>query len=214
MNNIWLIRHAECHSNIGEKTTHPATSTLTQTGILQSERIADCIDFQPDSIIHSPYLRAMQSAQPTIIKFPEVTIEEWPVQEFIYLPHEKYLNSTQADRRTAVDEYWQQCDPQQKNADEAESFVEFIDRMEMTIEQLKHFKGRVIVFTHGHVIRAMIWKIITGRLQKDKTGMAQYRSLRHALYIPNAVILKINLDDPELYMSQLITAHLTSELLT
>lgn len=162
MNNIWLIRHGECHSNIGEKTTHPATSTLTETGILQSECVADYIDFQPDIIIHSPYLRALQSAKPTINKFPEVTIDEWPVQEFIYLPHEKYLNTTQADRRSAVDEYWQQCDPQQKNFEEAESFVEFIDRMELMIEKLKQNKGPVIVFTHGHVIRVMIWKIITG----------------------------------------------------
>jgi len=214
MNNIWLIRHGECHSNIGEKTTHPATSILTETGILQSECIADCINFQPDIIIHSPYLRTLQSAQPTIKKFPGVTVDEWPVQEFIYLPHEKYLNSTQSDRQTAVDEYWLQCDPQQKNSDEAESFVEFIDRMEMLIQQLKHSKGGAVAFTHGHVIRAMIWKIITDRLQKDKTGMAQYRSLRHALYIPNAAILKINLEEPELWMSQLITAHLKPVLLT
>lgn len=214
MNNIWLIRHGECHSNIGEKTTHPATSTLTETGILQSECVADYIDFQPDIIIHSPYLRALQSAKPTINKFPEVTIDEWPVQEFIYLPHEKYLNTTQADRRSAVDEYWQQCDPQQKNFEEAESFVEFIDRMELMIEKLKQNKGPVIVFTHGHVIRVMIWKIITGRLQKDKSGMRQYMSLRQALYIPNAGILKINLDEPELHMSQLITAHIHPGLLT
>jgi broad specificity phosphatase PhoE len=214
MNNIWLIRHGECHSNTGEKTTHPATSILTETGILQSNCIADCINFQPDIIIHSPYLRTLQSAQPTINKFPGATVNEWPVQEFIYLPHEKYLNSTQVDRQAAVDEYWQQCDPQQKNSDEAESFVEFIDRMEILIEKLKQSKSHFIMFTHGHVIRAMIWKIITDRLKKDKTGMAQYRSLRHALYIPNAAILKINLDEPELWMSQLITAHLKSELLT
>ena len=167
--------------------------------------------FHPDIIIHSPYIRTLQSAQPTIKKFPGVTVDEWPVQEFIYLPHESYLNSTQSDRQAAVDEYWQQCDPQQKNSDEAESFVEFIVRMEMIIEKLAHSKGTSVVFTHGHVIRAMIWKIITGRLQKDKTGMQQYRSLRQALYIPNAVILKIKLDEPELQMSQLITAHLNPE---
>jgi probable phosphoglycerate mutase len=214
MNNIWLVRHGECGSNIGEKTTHPATSILTETGKLQSECIAACIDAQPDSIIHSPYIRSLQSAQPTINKYPGVTVDEWPVQEFVYLPHEKFQNSTQTDRQTAVDEYWQQCDPQQKNSDEAESFVEFIDRMERMIALLWHSSDHIIVFTHGHVIRAMIWKIITGRLQKDKTGMQQYRSLRQALYIPNAVILKINLRGPELQMSQLITAHIKSVLQT
>ena len=131
MNHIWLIRHGECHSNTGEKTTHPAASMLTERGILQSESVADCIDFQPDSIIHSPYIRTLQSAQPTINKFPGVNVDEWAVQEFIYLPHEAYRDSTQGERRTAVDEYWNESNPQQKNSAEAESFIEFIDRMEM-----------------------------------------------------------------------------------
>jgi len=214
MNNIWLIRHGESHSNIGKKTMHPAMSSLTVTGSLQSENIADYIDIQPDIIIHSPYIRTLQSAQPTINKFPGATVDEWPVQEFIYLPHEKYLNSTQSDREPAVDEYWKQCDSWQKNSDEAESFIEFFDRMDIIFQQLKHINGHAIVFTHGHVIRAMIWKIITGSLQKDKIGMEKYRSLRHALYIPNAVILKINMDGSDLCMSQMITTHLNPKLLT
>jgi len=214
MNKIWLIRHGECHSNTGVKNTSPATSTLTEKGVRQSECVASSIDIQPDRIIHSPFIRSLQSAQPTINRFPAATVEQWPVQEFIYLPYEKYRGTTRADRKAAVDAYWQQCDPQQKNSAEAESFVEFIDRMETISEKLKRCKGSVIIFTHGHVIRAMMWKIMIGRLAKDKNAMLRYRSLRHALYIPNAVILKINLDEPVFQMSQLITSHLKPELRT
>jgi hypothetical protein len=38
--------------------------------------------------------------------------------------------------------------------------------------------------------------------------MLQYRGLRQALTIPNAAILKINLGEPEMHMSQMITSHL------
>ena len=60
-------------------------------------------------------------------------MDDWPVHEFIYLPDEKYLNPTQADRVAGVNDYWQECNPQQKNAANAESFTEFVDRMEMIV---------------------------------------------------------------------------------
>jgi broad specificity phosphatase PhoE len=180
----------------------------------QSECIASCILRQPDIIVYSSFSRSLQSAQPTISKFPDATVAEWPVQEFIYLPHEEYLNSTQADRQQAVNDYWSRCEPALKRSSEAESFAEFIDRMEMLVNKLQSRQDHVVVFTHGHVIRAMIWKIITGTLRKDKIAMSQYRSLRHAIYIPNAAILKISLDEQELQMSQLVTAHIKPELLS
>ncbi len=214
MKDIWLIRHGESLSNMGEKTTHPGTSTLTQRGLLQARCITSCIQDKPDIIIHSAYTRAQQTAQPTIEKFPACIVEEWPVEEFVYLHHEKYLNTTKHDRGVDVDQYWEECNPVRKDSDDAESFVDFIDRMEMIVEKLMHIEGHIMVFTHGHVIRAMIWRILTGRLQKDKTAMAQYRSLRYALYIPNAAILKISLAASEMQMSQLITAHLNPELQT
>lgn len=214
MKNIWLIRHGESLSNSGEKTKHPGTSSLTKKGALQSDCIASFIKERPKLIIHSPYIRALQSAKPTINKFPGVIIEEWSVQEFIYLPHKKYLDSTQADRKGSVIQYWDQCDPELKMSDESESFVEFIERMEMIIEKLSQRKDLVIIFTHGHVLRAMIWKIITGKLKKTSEGMAQYRSLRHAIYIPNGAILKIKLDKHEAQLSQLITSHLQQNEIT
>lgn len=214
MKNIWLIRHGECHSNVGEKTIDPAGSTLTTRGLLQAQRLADCIKSAPQLIIHSPYPRTQQSALPLIKKFPDVSVEQWPVQEFIYLPHGSYLDSTQESRRPAVDDYWQRCDPLYRAADEAESFADFIARMQLFIDRLRDNSGHIVVFTHGHVIRTMMWKIITGTLKNDKSAMAQYRSLRQALYIPNAVILKISLDAQELQMSQLLSAHLPAELVS
>jgi broad specificity phosphatase PhoE len=208
MKNIWLIRHGESYSNTGEKSTHPGTSTLTPEGMRQSECVASYIRHRPDIIIHSPYSRSLQSAEDTIKKFNNVTVEEWPVHEFIYLPHIQYLNTTQVDRMDAVNDYWQQCEPALKTSAETESFIDFIERMKMLVDRLRRTKGNVIVFTHGHVIRAMIWKVITGVLNNDEAAMMRYRSLRRALSIPNAAILKLSLDEQELQMSQLITAHL------
>ena len=215
MKDIWLIRHGESLSNAGKKTTHPGTSVLTQKGLLQARCIASYVKDKPDIIIHSAYTRAWQTAEPTIQKFPDSIVQEWPVQEFVYLSHVRYMETTKADRRVDVDLYWDECNPVRKDSADAESFAEFIDRVGMIAEKLTHNEGRIMMFTHGHVIRAMLWRVLTGRLQKDKAAMAQYRSLRQALYIPNAAILKISVDAmDEVWMSPLITAHLTPELMS
>ena len=211
MKNIWLIRHGESSSNANLVTTHPATTTLTEKGLLQSECVATAIQEPPELIIHSPYLRARQTAYATINKFPDVMVEEWPIQEFTYLPHSAYLNTTRAERHAPVNSYWTECNPARKASPEAESFIQFMHRMQDFIERITQRKGRVLVFTHGHVIRAMIMHIITSTLEPNAHGMAKYRSLREAIEIPNCAILKIRLDQQEQHMSQLVTAHIQPE---
>ena len=162
MKNIWLVRHCESESNSGEKTKHPGSSIITKKGESQAKYISSCIQNEPDLIIHSPYIRTLQSAQSLINKFPETPIEEWPVQEFVYLAAETYLNTTQVERKSYVNRYWKECNPTIKSVDSAESFDEFINRMEMIIEKLEQRSDYVIVFTHGHSIRAMIFTTMKG----------------------------------------------------
>lgn len=214
MKNIWLIRHCESESNSGEKTQYPGSSIITEKGQSQAKYISSYIQNKPDLIVHSPYIRTLQSAQSLINKYPETPVKEWPVQEFVYLADKSYLNTTQSERKLEVKQYWAKCNPAFKADDNAESFNEFINRMEAIVEKLIYRNDHMIIFTHGHVMRAIIWKIITGDLIMGSKGMEKYRSLRNAIRIPNAAILKIQLNAPELEMSQLITEHIPQKLQT
>src|SRR4051794_23129291 len=85
MQEIWLIRHGESESNAGLPTSDTAKIVLTPRGHAQAECMAAASPPPPVAIITSPYLRAVQSAQPTIRRFPQARLEEWPVHEFTYL---------------------------------------------------------------------------------------------------------------------------------
>tara|TARA_R110000823_G_scaffold128520_4_gene256280 strand:- start:754 stop:951 length:198 start_codon:yes stop_codon:yes gene_type:complete len=39
----------------------------------------------PALIVTSPYTQTRQTAAPTIARFPEVSVEIWPIEEFTYL---------------------------------------------------------------------------------------------------------------------------------
>ena len=83
---VVLIHHGESVANAGFPTSDPASIPLTEDGRLQAEQIAEKMTIVPDLIIVSPYLRARQTAEPVIKRFPQAKVECWPeVREFTYL---------------------------------------------------------------------------------------------------------------------------------
>lgn len=66
---VVLIRHGESEANVGLPTSDPASIPLTEKGRQQAEQIAEKLTITPDLIIVSPYLRARQTAEPTIKHF-------------------------------------------------------------------------------------------------------------------------------------------------
>ncbi|MDT8447275.1 MAG: histidine phosphatase family protein [bacterium] len=212
MKNILLIRHGESESNAGVVTEHPKTVALTELGRKQAQAVADLIHTPPQRIVYSPYARSLQTALPTMEKFPQVPCEEWPIQEFTYLNPKKYYHTTKADRHPMSEQYWEACDPQFQEG-EGESFEQFLDRMEATYHRLEEHPERILLFTHGHVIRMLLWFFLSGLPRHRERTMVKYRALRQGIYIPNGAVLGLSLA-PERSMSPLLTDHLPLELLS
>src|SRR5689334_15812065 len=122
MQEIWLIRHGESESNAGLPTSDTSRIALTPRGLAQAECVAAAFTRAPSLIVVSPYLRAKQSAQPTIARFPQARVEEWQVHEYTYLSLVSRHNTTPHGRRPLIDAYWERCDPQFVDGEGAESF--------------------------------------------------------------------------------------------
>ena len=86
---VWFIRHGESEGNVGLATSESAMIRLTARGIEQAELIALAFIEPPTLIVTSPYLRAKQTAQLTLLRFPDARREEWPVHEFTENPSAK-----------------------------------------------------------------------------------------------------------------------------
>jgi broad specificity phosphatase PhoE len=215
--NVWLIRHAESIGNAGLVTSRPDTIPLTGKGIEQALHLADSFTQAPALIVTSPYTRTQQSARPTIRRFPTAMQEQWEVQEFTYLSPERYRDTTAADRRPFVEAYWLRCDPHFIDGEGAESFADFIRRVQRAIDGLWSCRSEfVAVFGHGLFLRAMIWRMIFGAQPVNATNMSSFRHFLVATSMPNTAITKVDLlaNVQEARISNIITAHLPSELIT
>jgi 2,3-bisphosphoglycerate-dependent phosphoglycerate mutase len=153
---VILVRHGESVANAGGKTADPDSNPLTEIGRAQAKAFAKRLDCTPTLIVISPFLRAQQSAEPLHQRFPEVPVEEWPVQEFTFLNPSHHSNTCEADREPYVATFWRRQDPAYVDGPGAESFTSFLDRAREAIHRLvnRNQSGCIVIYTHGFFMQA------------------------------------------------------------
>lgn len=191
MPTVWFIRHGESVSNANLRTTHPAASELTGKGEQQARQIVGAIRQRPDLIVVSPFVRARQTAVPTITHFAPVPVVEWPVHEFTYLHPRRYDGTTGEERSPFAQAYWQRNDPFEQEAGGGESFVDLLARVKVMVERLHgETADFIVVFSHGLFLRAFLWKQLADVQQATPEAMRRYAHFLRAIHLPNGGILK------------------------
>ena len=188
---MFLIRHGESGSNAGLPSADPGSAPLTPEGHRQARQIARVLADVPALIVTSPFLRARQTAQPTISRFPGAECQEWPVQEFTYLAALHGRASTAAERQPYARAYWDRADPDHADPG-AESFTGLIGRAAGFLDRLSaQGSGPVAVFTHGLFMRAAAWSLLTGITTPSQEQMRGFRRFADRYLIPNAGVIEL-----------------------
>jgi 2,3-bisphosphoglycerate-dependent phosphoglycerate mutase len=188
---VFLIRHGESESNAGLPSADPGSIPLTADGHRQAGQIARVIADVPALIVTSPYLRARQTAQPTISRFPATACRQWPVHEFTYLGDLHRRASTAREREPYARAYWDRADPHSASHG-AESFTGLLARTADFLSRLGALEsGPVVVFTHGLFMRAVAWSLLTGVTTPDQDQMRAFRGFASRYLIPNAGVVEL-----------------------
>jgi len=213
---VWFIRHAQSESNAGLLTAADAHIALTPHGHAQAAYIPAAFTERPTLIVTSPYLRARQTAQQTIDRFPDVPVEEWPIHEFAFLSLAHRHNTTPAERLPLVKAYWERGDPLYNDGAGAESFADLIGRVQAALERIRSFEvGFLAIFSHGLFTRALLWSLLAAPQAIDATSMRRCNSFITAVKMPNAAVLPMRFGPGgEVWFSPFVTAHLPPQLVT
>ncbi|MQY02030.1 histidine phosphatase family protein [Actinomadura macrotermitis] len=194
----WLIRHGESESNAGLPTNGPGAAPLTPRGRAEAEAAAGAFAAAPDLIVASAFVRARETALPTMARFPDVPCEEWPVEEFTYLGALHGPRTTNAERRPHAEAYWRRADPRYVNGGNGESFQDLIDRARAFLDRLaaRPDDGLTAVFTHALFIRAVLWTLTTGITAPDSDAMRAFHRYTGSTIVPNGTIVELRLGGP------------------
>lgn len=174
---VWLIRHGESIANAGAATEDHITIPLSPVGEEQAKRVSLSFQEAPTLIVTSPFLRAQQTAEPTLKRFSNVRHEVWSVEEFTYLAPETCVGTTADERRERVNEYWERLDPDYVDGEGAESFTMLLSRAQTAIDRLSRLEsGFIVMFTHAQFMRAM-WVLNIAHGEDAKSLMSRFREL-------------------------------------
>ena len=187
---LWLVRHGQSTVNAGAKADIDAP--LTELGRTQAGTLAASFERQPDKVITSPLLRARQTAEPLLERWPGVPHEVWPIEEYAYLSPSRCAGSTSQTRLPWVTAYWQRNDPLFAEAEDAESFAGFMARVNAFHRRLTAQKaGFIVVFGHGQFLRAYQLALAHG-FGASARDMSRFRAQEVAHPMSNTEVLDLS----------------------
>ncbi len=188
---ILLVRHGESEANAGLPTETPHSIPLTARGREQAFALAEKWTDAPGLIVVSPFIRTRQTATPLMARFTDTPVEEWPVQEFTYLNPQLYVGTTETQRGEFAREYWLRCDPHWNDGGGAESFADFIGRIDELERRLRGSTRNTVIFTHGYFIKALLLRREHPARLVDADFMAAFRDGRKNDTLPNTGIIAL-----------------------
>lgn len=155
-----MIRHGQSTLNIAPAVAvaDSASVPLTEDGMVQARQASRSIPFEPEMIVSSPFLRAIQTAEPIRERFPNAGWEIWDeLHEFVYLSPASCVGTTREERRPRSREYWRKTDADLIDGEGAESFRMLMNRAEIVEKRLRHRKeNRIILVSHEQFIKAFL----------------------------------------------------------
>lgn len=193
---LWLARHGQSTANAGAPAV--ADAPLTALGQAQAQALAARITQPPDLLVVSPLLRAVQTAAPIRARWPQAPHQSWPIAEFSYLRPLQCAGTTAEQRTPWVASYWARNDPAHCEGAGAESFADFMARLEAFHRRLRGLApGFVVAVGHGQFFRAYEFALAQG-FAPSAEAMRRFRAAETARPLKNGDILDL---------TQAISAH-------
>lgn len=212
MSEVWLVRHGQSIENAGSAGPGLGLAPLSSEGERQALALADFLPQTPDLLVVSPYRRSQDTAAPILARFPGLRQEIWPVQEFSYLDPVRYDGSTPAQRRPAVEAFWQRCDPCFQESPGAERFTDLLARARDVLDRLRRASGFLVLVSHGQFLRALLLGLVQGLDFPDEALMRRFLGLRQAIVLPNCGLIRVRIETERVWLGPIEAGHTGSEI--
>jgi 2,3-bisphosphoglycerate-dependent phosphoglycerate mutase len=184
---IRFVRHGESLANAGGVTSEQYAIPLTDLGRAQAVAFAEALDDPPDLFITSSYIRARDTAAPSLARYPHVPVDVWPVHEIAVLAPARCVNTTTTQRLPWVEAHWGAADPARCDGEGAETYTEFVARVRAALARLAALPRpqEIIAFGHGQFLNGVLWEIGQGSPPVTPETMRGFRAFHLAAPIPN-----------------------------
>lgn len=188
---LTVVRHGQSSSNAGGVSMENHLIPLTPLGQQQAQALATLLPAQPASVYASPFLRALQTAEPYVQRTGSALHMMETLQEFQMLDMARVQGMTGAERHPLAQQYWQQADPHLRMGAGAETFQEFHQRVQDFHQgTLPGLPAGTVLFGHGTWMAMLCWQLL-GFAQGDSQSMGMFHVFKQGLPMPNGAVYQL-----------------------
>ena len=206
MKTLYFIRHGQSLANTGAKSMPDREIPLTELGLQQAHELAEKWQNPPNKIYCSQMLRAQQTAQAFCDKFQLIAktgsdtdydssydacyeILPW-LNEFGCLGYATVEGMMGKERAVLAKKYWQTADLEHRDSHDADSFADFLVRVDNFISQLDEFEDNSLFCGHGIWVGLLAWRLMGCHVQ-DNADMQRFRQFQTAMPMANTVVYRL-----------------------
>lgn len=202
MKTLYIIRHGQSVANIGAESMPDKTVPLTELGYEQARELlkrwkqatSEGALPTPSAIYHSELLRARQTAQVFGAGFGQSVAVERLLNELSCLGFSTVEGMTGKERAPIAKHYWQTADIHYRDADDADTFAEFIDRVDRFIERAADFEHNSVLFGHGIWIGLLAYRLLGCQITSN-ADIQTFRQFQNAMPMYNTVAYRLDISD-------------------
>jgi broad specificity phosphatase PhoE len=158
MGDLWLVRHGETEWSRDHRHTSVTDLDLTEEGVAVAERLRERLaDHEFDLVLSSPRLRARRTAELAGFE-PEVD------EDLVEWAYGDYEGVTTEEIRKTVPGWtvWTHPTPGGESAEEVTV------RLDRVVARARGARGDVLVFSHGHALRALAARWIAQPVEEGR----------------------------------------------
>ncbi len=172
---------------------------LTPRGQVQSIAVAEQLPANPSRVLSSSFLRARETAKPYSERVG-VMVEVQPLlNEFSAIDPALLEGMNGAQRRPIANAYWDAADPAARMGENAETFLEFKDRVRAFEQQLQNLPDGSVIFGHGIWFGLLCWQL-AGHEDHD---MRVFRRFQQNMPMGNGAVYRLSPSSDGKWESQL-----------
>lgn len=197
MKSLYIIRHGQSVANTGAESMPDKTVPITEQGVAQAQKLCDYwqkVLPAPTTIYCSQMLRTQQTAQPFCQYYQLQAQQLELLNELSCLGFETVKGMRGHERSKIAQQYWLTADLNHRDAKDADTFAEFVARIDGFIKAAPKLPHNSLCFSHGQWIGMLAWRLL-GCAINNNADMQKFRQFQTAMPMNNTVVYRLDISD-------------------
>lgn len=197
MKSLYFIRHGESLANAGGTPLPNVQIPLTDKGHTQAQaRLRYWLDLnvRPSHIYHSNMVRTYETALPFCQHYQMTASTLGLLDELNALCFNAIKDISVQARRQMNTNWWQSTNLHDRHGIGADTFGEFLGRVDAFITQMGHFDNHTLFFGHGIWLGLLAYRLM-GLPVRDNNDIQRFRAFQTAIPMHNTVLYRLDVAD-------------------